>query len=289
MNSMMDTTRPSPRPFLKWAGGKGALVDEILKRMPVEIPFYVEAFVGGGAVFFALAREGRIRRALLADRNHELVNTWISVRDEVEAVIDATRQWTVDKSTYYAVRGLDTKTLSPATRAARVIWLNRTCYNGLYRLNASGRFNVPFGRYASPPRIDEGNLRRCSAALQDVEILQGDFEETLERASEGAVIYLDPPYAPVSATASFNRYDGMAFDHTDQARLADQFANLPHRGIRHALLSNSDTPQTRRLYTRPGQRVHEVMVRRSINRDAAGRAHVMELLVELALDAGEPQ
>ena len=272
----------SPRPFLKWAGGKSELVPRILAKLPAEIPLYVEPFVGGGATFFALARAGRIGRAILGDRNPELVATWATVRDDVEGLIDACAAWPVDEGTYYHVRDtLDVGALPPAVRAARVVWLNRHCFNGLYRLNRKGRFNVPFGRYATPQRIDFDNLRRCSEALQGVDVIEGDFGDVLERAEPGAAVYLDPPYVPLSQTSSFTSYDGGRFAEDDHARLADVFANLPARGIQHAVLSNSWTPLTQELYHRPGVEKTSVSVRRSINRNGAGRAPVQELLAWL--------
>lgn len=257
-----------------------------MARLPQEMPFYIEPFVGGGAVFFALARAGRVQRALLGDRNLELVEVWRQVRDDVEAVIEGTRVWTPDKATFYAVRALAPTDLSAAERAARVLWLNRYCFNGLYRLNSSGQFNVPFGSYdGPPPRIDEDNLRRCSEVLQGVEILQGDYLQVLENVEKNAVVYLDPPYAPVSATANFTQYDGLAFNDADQARLAAEFAALPARGVRCAVLSNSDTPLTQALYQdRAGVQVERVMVRRSINRNAAGRQPVSELLARVVCE-----
>lgn len=272
----------TPRPFLKWAGGKTQLLPEILKHLPEEIPFYIEPFVGGGAVFFALVRAGRVRQARLADRNPALVEVWQRVRDDVERVIIAARQWDPDKATYYAVRALDPDTLSAVDRAARILWLNRHCYNGLYRLNRSGRFNVPFGRYARPQTIDEDNLRRCSEALQGVEILAGDFGQVLDHIEEDAVVYLDPPYAPVSATSKFNAYDGLFFTTDDQERLARHFVTLTDRGARCALLSNSCTPFTEGLYTGLGVGQFKVLARRSINSKAGGRAPINELLVKVA-------
>ncbi len=271
----------SPRPFLKWAGGKTQLLPEILKHLPDEIPFYIEPFVGGGAVFFALVRAGRIQNARLADRNPALVEVWQQVRDAVEAVIVASRQWAPEKASYYAVRALDPQDLSPVDRAARILWLNRHCYNGLYRLNRAGRFNVPFGRYAKPQTIDEDNLRRCSEALQGVQIQAGDFAQVLDHIEENAVVYLDPPYAPVSATAKFNAYDGHFFTTDDQERLARHFIDLTERGARHALLSNSHTPLTVGLYRGPHVEHFTVQARRSINSKPGGRVPVNELLVKL--------
>ncbi|MEZ4464862.1 MAG: DNA adenine methylase [bacterium] len=273
----------SPRPFLKWAGGKTDLVGLILQKLPAEIPQYVEPFVGGGAVFFALARARRFERALLGDRNGELVLVWQTVRDDVEGLIAACEAWPVDEATYYQVRDeLALETLTPTERAARVIWLNRHCFNGLYRLNRQGRFNVPFGRYARPQRIDFENLRRCSEVLQGVEIIEGDFDDVLARAEPGAAVYLDPPYVPVSKTSSFTAYDGNRFGTEEHSRLAATFEALPERGIRHAVLSNSWTDETRSLYRRRrGMNATSVQVRRSINRNGAGRAPVPELLAWL--------
>lgn len=270
----------TPRPFVKWAGGKAALLPEILRRLPKRIDLYVEPFIGGGAVFLELARQKRIRRAIIGDRNPELVLTWRMVQTCPEEVIEASARWKGDEGTYYRVRDLDPATLSEVEQAARVIWLNRNCFNGLYRLNSKGRFNVPFGRYAKPQRVDYPNLRRCSEALQGVEIVEGDFETIMGRATgPRAAVYCDPPYWPLSETARFNYYDGTVFGPAEQHRLNDAFRALKTRRV-YGLLSNSSTPETRALYH--GLKVHTVEARRSINRDGSKRGPVDELLVELA-------
>jgi DNA adenine methylase len=272
------STASTPRPFLKWAGGKRALMDEILTRMPDgPIELYVEPFLGGGAVFLELARQGRIRKAILNDRNPELVATWSMVRDEPEALIEAVRQWDACEATYYHVRDeLEPAALDPVTQAARVVWLNRTCFNGLYRKNRSGHFNVPFGRYKSV-HIDEDNLRAVSAALAQVVIYDFDFESILEMAGPGAVVYCDPPYWPVSKTASFNCYDGLAFGVEEQERLAACFAALPDQGA-YGILSNSWTDETLELYQRHGLYIDAVEARRSINSKGSGRGPVPEVM-----------
>ena len=203
------TSGPKPKPFLKWAGGKRALMADILARIPEgPIDLFVEPFLGGGALFLELAGQGRIKQAILNDRNPELVHTWCTVRDDPEGIIEAIGQWHPDEETYYAVRALDRAELNDVERAARVLWLNRTCFNGLYRINRSGHFNVPFGKYKKPRLVDADNLRAVSRALQNVTLYNLDFEGILAMAGPGALVYCDPPYWPVSQTANFTAYDG---------------------------------------------------------------------------------
>jgi DNA adenine methylase len=264
------------KPFLKWAGGKQQLLPMILPRLPRRIDTYYEPFLGGGAVFFALAAEGRFRRAVLADANAELLECWRGVRDGVDAVVAALRAWRYEEECYYAVRELDPAALAPAERAARLIYLNRTCYNGLYRVNRAGKFNVPFGRYTNPRICDEEGLRAASAALQRADLLCADFETAVERAQPGDAVYFDPPYLPVSDTSDFTAYHHDGFGPEDHERLAGVFASLGARGV-YALLSNSDAPLARRLYH--PFRPHFVEALRSINSKANARGSVLEMLV----------
>jgi DNA adenine methylase len=269
--------RESPRPFLKWAGGKRELLPEILNDLPEgRLDLYIEPFLGGGAVFCELARLGRIGRAVLGDRNPELVDTWRAVQSQPEALHAAFGQWGTSEAEYYAVRALAPAALSPLDRAARVLYLNRRGFNGLYRLNRSGEFNVPFGRFATPPRLDLDNLLAVHRALQGVELVQGDFDAVLEHVAPGATVYCDPPYWPASATSNFNFYDGCVFGPVEQRRLAETFRGLAGRGAR-GLLSNSDVPATRDLYA--GLRLRAVLCRRRINSKVDARGHVSELLV----------
>ena len=265
-----------PRPFLKWAGGKRALLDEILPWLPERIEHYVEPFLGGGAVFLALARLGRVERATLGDRNPELVDTWRAIREVPDQVVEATQQWPHTEEAYYALRAVDPWSLERPERAARMIWLNRTGFNGLYRLNKRGIFNVPFGRHSNPRIVDADNIHAVSRALQSVELVKADFEDILERADNGSVVYCDPPYWPVSATANFTAYDRLKFGEDDQARLAVAFSSLGTRGV-WGVLSNSWVDSTRALYGHLEHRT--VYVRRNINRNAEGRGQVAELLV----------
>lgn len=271
----------TPRPFLKWAGGKGQLLSELVARVDAAGPFrvYHEPFVGGGALFFELCRTGRIgERAVLSDTNPNLVDAWLGVQQVVDEVIAELRTHAEAHGPdwYYRVRR--ERPAGLAARAARIIYLNKTCYNGLYRENSRGGFNVPMGRYESPAILDEENLRACAAALQVAEIRVSGFEDSLGRAEAGDLVYLDPPYAPVSATASFTAYAAGGFGEAEQRRLADLFRDLEGRGVR-ALLSNSDTPLTRALYGDFGERCASVVARRAVNSRADRRGAVGEILV----------
>jgi DNA adenine methylase len=277
----------SPRPFLKWAGGKRSLMNDIMARLPAgEIELYIEPFLGGGAVFLDLARQGRIKRAVLNDRNPELIHTWRMIRDDPESVISAVTQWIPDEETYYAVRALDGLTLSDADRAARVLWLNRLCFNGLYRINRSGQFNVPFGKYKKPTLVDAENVRAVSRALANVTLYDIDFEGLLAMAGPGAVVYCDPPYWPLSDTAYFTAYDGNPFRTDDQERLAASFAALRGQGAR-GVLSNSWTEGTVKLYESHDLHYGQVFCRRNINRNAAARGPVPEIMVTTHREAAE--
>lgn len=269
---LVETQLPKPRPFLKWAGGKSKLVETIMGRFPQNFGNYFEPFLGGGAVFFGLEPT----RAVLADMNLELVTAYKQLRDELPRVMAALRKHRADRDHFYEVRAKDASSMSPTARAARMIYLNRTCYNGLYRVNRSGGFNVPFGKYDNPTICDEENLRAVSHALQDAQIEHSDVFTTVAKARAGDLVYFDPPYDPVSKTASFVSYTEKGFTSEDQERLAQTFASLAERGV-HAVLSNSDTPFIRKLYK--GFRIDTVHVRRAINSRADRRGPVAEVLV----------
>lgn len=262
------------RPVLKWAGGKTQLLPQILERLPARIETFFEPFVGGAAVFFALAAEGRFQRAVLADRNPDLVAVYRALQADAEAVIDELSQMRHSEAEYYRIRELAPRRL--AQRAARVIYLNKTGYNGLYRVNRSGQFNVPFGRYKKPNICDAENLRAAARVLQGVEIVEADFEEVCARARPGDAVYLDPPYVPLSKTANFTAYARHPFGPSEHERLARAFAELERRQVA-AVLSNSDTPETRALYR--GFRAKKVQVSRAINSRPTARGPIDELLV----------
>ena len=274
-------------PFLKWAGGKGKLVGQLEPLLPPEFGRYIEPFAGGGAVFFHLHNAGRLAgRAVLADLNAELMNCYRVVRDRacLAELIERLRRHAghaLDRDYYYRVRAWDRKPgyarRSPAERAARTIFLNKTCYNGLYRENSKAQFNVPYGKWRRPPRVlDEANLRACHRALQAAELHNEGFEACLDWARPGDFAYLDPPYDPLSSTASFTTYTGATFGRRDQERVASLFRELDGRGCR-LLLSNSDTPLIRGLYR--GFRTETILARRSINSNAWRRGPIAELAV----------
>lgn len=267
------------RPFLKWVGGKRQLVPELSAAIDRLGPFdgYHEPFVGGGALFFALRAAGRLRgRVVLSDANPELVDTWLGVRDHVDELVTRLRahERAHDEAHYYATREEAPEGI--VGRAARVIYLNKTCFNGLYRLNSKGRFNTPMGRYVNPLVCDEDNLRACSAALVGVDVLCAGFAGVLDRVGAGDLVYFDPPYVPLSATSSFTQYAKDGFGPAEQARLAEVFAGVISRGGK-ALLSNSMTPLVRELYGR--FEVRTVLATRAVNSRAERRGRVEEALV----------
>ena len=274
--------RPSARgvvaPFLKWAGGKRQLVPELLRMAPRKFGTYFEPFLGGGALFFALRRERRFRRAVLGDQNRELIICYQAIQGDVAAVIRELRQLPPTEDDYYRIRELEPESLGLPARAARTIYLNKVGYNGLYRVNSSGRFNVPFGRYKRPRICDEERLESVAAALGDqVELVYQDFQRTAAAADRADFVYFDPPYVPLSPTASFTAYAQGRFGPAEQARLAEVLRELGTNKIR-AVLSNSDCKESRRLYK--GLPRKEVEVRRPINSVATRRGPVGELLVK---------
>src|SRR5262245_24344341 len=266
-----------PAPFLKWAGGKRQLLAHIEALLPERIDPYFEPFLGGAAVFFRLAAGGRFRRAVLADANPELVSCYQAIRDDVDGVVAELRRYRNDQALYYRVRRRDPAKLTATARAARLIYLNRCGYNGLYRVNSSGQFNVPFGRYRRPVICDEPKLRAAAAALRNAKLVCDDFANTLRRVGPRDFAYLDPPYVPLSATSSFTAYAARDFGAMDQERLASVLRTFARRRV-PALLSNSDCRTTRELY-RDFERIDRVPARRAINSVGHGRGPVDEILV----------
>jgi DNA adenine methylase len=264
------------RPILKWAGGKRSLVPRILKELPAQIDTYYEPFVGGAAVFLALAEEKRFKRAVITDKNSQLIELYQVVRDDLGKLLKKLEelQHQTSEEEYYEIRAR--KAPHKIDRAARLVYLNKTGYNGLYRVNSKGGFNVPYGRYKRPKIYDPERLAAASRVLQDVTIRVADFEEVCADAKRGDAVYLDPPYLPLSKTSSFSAYHSDAFGLPEHERLAKAFARLVKRGVA-AILSNSATPETRALYK--SFKCSDVSVRRPINSVASGRGAVSELLV----------
>ena len=302
------TTASSPaRPFLKWAGGKRQLLPQLRRFYPDQFGAYHEPFLGSGAVFFDLVNARRLREegVRLTDVNADLAGCWLCLRDDPDAVIDRLRQLDAGyreapDTHYYRVRdelfnpgraavlngGAAAAERYTAALAAMFIYLNRTGFNGLFRLNSKGIYNVPRGRYANPRICDEDNLRRVADALSAsaATIGQRPYAAVLAAARRGDFIYLDPPYAPLSATARFTGYTPGGFGSTDQRRLQQVVVELAAKGC-HVLLSNSTAPEVAALYdgnaeaVRAGIRAYTVPARRAINSNAARRGPVLEYVI----------
>lgn len=279
----------APRPFLKWAGGKRQLLPELLARLPQDFAAaspgrrgrhgtYHEPFVGGGALFFALRERGLLERGLarLSDINPELVNAYQVVRDRAERLIKVLADFRNEERFFYALRAEQPQSLDALHRAARFIYLNKTCFNGLYRENRSGGFNVPFGRYAAPKFCAADELRAASCALRGVCIEVSPFEALVEIAAPGDFVYCDPPYVPATRSASFTGYSKGGFDIEEQKLLAHVIVELGDAGV-SVLLSNSAVPITRALYK--GLHVEQIHAKRAINSRGDRRGPVPELLV----------
>jgi DNA adenine methylase len=264
-------------PIVKWAGGKGRLLAELAARAPGSYRRYFEPFLGGGALYFHLAPS----RAVLGDCNADLMNMYRCVAWHVEGVIRrlALHKQKHAEAHYYATRSRwndRRRAQSDVERAAAFIYLNKTCYNGLWRVNKGGLFNVPMGRYEAPPICDADGLRTAARLLQHAELRTGHYAEALADAGAGDFVYLDPPYQPLSPTANFTSYTGAGFGEADQHELAGLARALVDRGCA-VLLSNSDTPLTRRLYA--GFRIERVLCARAINSDPDARGEVGELVI----------
>jgi DNA adenine methylase len=266
------------KPIVKWAGGKSKLLPALLPHVPTHIRTYAEPFAGGAALFFALAGDPSrtIERAVLADQNEDLIACYRAVRDDVEGVITALSDFTHDEELYYRVRDLDPSGMSDLARGARLIYLNRTCFNGLWRVNKSGKFNVPFGKYTNPRIVDAEGLREASRVLAKADLRVQDFAEVTSTLGPGDFVYFDPPYVPLTKTASFTSYAQGGFGPQDQERLAAELVRLKAEGAL-AMLSNADTDVTRALYE--AFTVHTTTAARAINSRGSGRGHAKEIIV----------
>lgn len=232
------------KPILKWAGGKTQMLGDLLPKVPSSYGRYIEPFLGGGAMFFALQPE----QAVIADSNPELINLYRQVANHVDDVVCQLKKYENTQEMFYAVRGQDWTMLPEAEAAARTIFLNKTCFNGLYRVNKKGRFNVPFGKYKNPKICDEEGLKAASAALKKAEIVCGDYLLVLEHyAQPGDFVFLDPPYLPISEYSDFKRYTKEQFYEEDHVELAKMVKTLHERGC-HVILTNSNHPLVHELY-----------------------------------------
>ena len=285
-NSTLDDIRKivedKPKPFVKWVGGKRQLLKQFreLNLYPPECfnpesNTYFEPFVGGGAVFFDLLP----KHAELSDTNRELVITYNVIKDNVDGLIKSLKKHIYNKEYYLGVRAQDINELSDIEIASRFIFLNRTGFNGMYRVNKSGQFNVPFGRYKNPLICDENNLRKASEALQEITITYRDYKDVLKLAKIGDFIYFDPPYYPLNPTSSFTAYTAKGFFEKEQIELRDTFVKLHERGC-FVMLSNSDTPFINELYSGlEGVSINKIIAGRAINSKGSKRGKINEVLI----------
>lgn len=276
MAVVLEKLQQETYPIVKWVGGKRQLMFELLKNMPENYNRYFEPFIGGGALFFELQPDN----AYISDLNEELINLYKVVRDNVEELITDLQKHDISKEYFIEIRNIDRteeyKNWSNVKKASRFIYLNRTCFNGMYRVNSKGEFNVPFGRYKNPRILDENNLINCSNLLQRTEIRHADFSEILKKVKKGDFVYFDPPYVPLSETSSFTSYTKDGFDLDMQFKLRDVCDELDSMGIKF-LLSNSDTKLVNELYE--NYNIKKVFASRQINANADGRGKITEVLV----------
>lgn len=265
------------KPFLKWVGGKRQLIPEIARFIPDSYHHYFEPFMGGAALFF----DQEPAQATLSDVNEELVNAYLQVQQNPDALITCLKQHRYEEAYYYHIRNLDRDAsqyalLDDTERAARLLYLNRTGFNGMYRVNSKGQFNVPFGRYSEPNIVNEEAIRQAHEILQGKKIMTAPFDVALAPAKSGDFVYLDPPYLPLSATAHFTKYAKDDFSFADQEKLA-KTCRLLHEKQVQFVLSNSFHADIKALYE--GFSFIEIKARRSINSKADGRAPVSEILI----------
>jgi DNA adenine methylase len=271
-----------PKPFVKWVGGKRQLLAQFRKLnlyppelFDIKTGRYFEPFVGGGAGFFDLLPE----KGFLSDLNKELVTTYNVIKNNVDELIASLKKHKTNKEYFLKIRAQDPNKLCDLDVASRFIFLNRTCFNGMYRVNSKGGFNVPYGKYTNPLICDEDNLKKVSKVLQGIEIKHQDYKDVLKKAKKGDFVYFDPPYYPVSKTASFTSYTSESFLDKEQIELRDTVLELHKRGC-YVMLSNSDTPFINKIYSGyKGIRINKVEAGRAINSKGSGRGKITEVLI----------
>lgn len=267
--------------FVKWAGGKGQLLEQFEPLFPKKINRYIEPFLGSGAVFFYIVQVFKPKEIILSDINEELINTYKVIQDDVERLIVELKQHAEyhkaeGKKYYLTIRATNPKELPPLERAARFIYLNRTCFNGLYRVNSKGQFNVPMGAYKNPNIIQEDNLRKTHELLKKVTLKIMSFEKVVSLAKKGDFVYLDPPYYPLNK-ASFTTYTKDNFLDEQQKLLKEVCLKLDKKGCL-VMQSNSDTEFIKELYE-DTFKIHFVKASRMINRDASKRGKINEVVI----------
>ena len=274
----------TPKPFVKWAGGKRQLISILNENLPKSFGTYYEPFLGGGALLFHIITERNGQKCSISDLNSDLVLAYTTIRNRIDELISSLKSHEKkyqknSKSYYYSVR--ESNPRSEIEKTSRLLFLNRTCFNGLYRVNSKGKFNVPLGRYTNPNIVNEENLRSVSDMLQSsrISIKCRDFEAVLRDAKKEDLVYFDPPYQPVSETANFTSYTNKDFTYDDLSRLAKLCKKLDSKGCK-VLLSNSDSKQVEDMFSEKPWKVNKIKANRSINSNSKKRTGHFELLIK---------
>ncbi len=274
----------APRPFVKWAGGKRQLIPILNQHLPENFDSFFEPFLGGGAMLFNIIRKNPNQKCQISDLNSDLILTYVTIRDKVEELIPSLKNHSKNyfknsKSYYYKIR--DSEPKNQVEKASRLIFLNRTCFNGLYRVNSKGKFNVPLGRYTNPNIVNETNLRTVSHFLKSKNIIIScsDFSSILKDAHKGDFVYFDPPYQPVSSTANFTSYTNRNFTFDDLERLAVLCQKLDSKGCKF-MLSNSNSEEVLEIFSKSNWKIFEIEANRTINSDSRKRTGHSELLIK---------
>ena len=274
----------TPKPFVKWAGGKRQLIPILNENLPKSFGTYYEPFIGGGALLFHILTERNAQKCSISDLNSDLVLTYTTIRDKIDGLISSLKNHEKNyqkdsKTYYYSVR--ESNPRSEIEKTSRLLFMNRTCFNGLYRVNSKGKFNVPLGRYTNPNIVNEDNLRSVSAILNTskIAIKCRDFESVLRDAKKGDLVYFDPPYQPVSDTANFTSYTNKSFTYDDLNRLAELCLKLDSKGCK-VLLSNSDSKEVAKIFSDKPWKINKIQANRSINSNSKKRTGHFELLIK---------
>jgi len=274
----------TPKPFVKWAGGKRQLIPILHQNLPEAFGTYYEPFLGGGALLFHILTDKNGQKCSISDLNSDLVLAYTTIRDRIDALISSLKNHEKNyqkdsKSYYYSVR--ESNPRNEVEKTSRLIFLNRTCFNGLYRVNSKGKFNVPLGKYTNPNIVNEENIRAVSSILQTnrISIKCRDFESVLRDAKKGDLVYFDPPYQPVSSTANFTSYTTKDFTYDDLTRLAELCLKLDSKEC-HVLLSNSDSKEVSDIFAKKPWKITRIEANRSINSNSKKRTGHFELLIK---------
>ncbi len=284
MKQQYDQILVTPKPFVKWAGGKRQLIPILHRNLPESFGTYYEPFLGGGALLFHILTDKNGQKCSISDLNSDLVLAYTTIRDRIDALISSLKSHEKNyqkdsKSYYYSVR--ESNPRNEVEKTSRLIFLNRTCFNGLYRVNSKGKFNVPLGKYTNPNIVNEENLRAVSSILQTnrISIKCRDFESVLRDAKKGDLVYFDPPYQPVSSTANFTSYTTKDFTYDDLTRLAELCLKLDSKEC-HVLLSNSDSKEVSDIFAKKPWKITRIEANRSINSNSKKRTGHFELLIK---------